>query len=254
MAMPYLFLWKCCQSLKKRQRVKHHPYLRIISGSLLLLSIGVAEAITITIEPDDFALGTDLSNISPFVSLSSSAGDPVFSSSIHRENTLAAAGNDTGPLGQRVFSTDPNYNLEWFYSPGLGVESGLVIDFHRPVSSFSITIAELFPDAGGYFADPVLVDVFAPDGGLVERIRTDVATFGTDYLGEIDLGEGPIPAWPYGTFEYGNSLIGKVVIGGDSEPTTLDRLSFTVVPEPQGLALMCLGLIVIVLVQTKKRV
>jgi hypothetical protein len=115
-------------------------------------------------------------------------------------------------------------------------------------------MAELFEDAGCCFDDPVLIDIFAPDDSFIERIDTGIVNNLIGYLGEIDTGFGIFDAWPYGTFEYSSNLVGKVIIGGNSEPTSLDRLSFTFanVPEPQGLALMCLGLIAIAIGQRKR--
>lgn len=228
--------------------MKHR--LILSTGLILLLIPGLVTAIMI--EPDDFALGTDISNISPFVTLSTVAGAPVFASTINKPGTLAAGGNDTGPLGDAVFSRGPDRNSEWFFSPSLGhIDDGLVLDFNQPVESFSLLIAELFGDADCCVSDPTLVKIFGLDGALIKRQAADTEEFLGGYLGDAD---DPTEAFPYWKFEFSGDLIGKVIIGGDSEPTSIDRLDFQIanVPEPGTLLLTALGLIGIGFIRRKK--
>lgn len=139
-----------------------------LASSVYLLTCSSASAVII--EPDDFAPGTDLSTISPLVTLNTTGGAPVYSSTIHSGSTAAAGGNNTGPLGNSVFSRSPGTNSEWFYWPDIDPNdpSGVVIDFHQPVSSFSLLFAELFGDAGCCLSDPVGMYIYAPDNTFIE--------------------------------------------------------------------------------------
>lgn len=200
-------------------------------ASISLSTPAIAE--TITLEPDDYALGTDVSGISPYVSLSTIDGNPVYASTIHRDTTLAVQGNDTGPLGNAVFSSRPNENSEFLLDlyvqqPLSG--AGLSITFNQPVASFSLLLAELFIDAGPCYFDPFDMEIYAPDGTLIETISMSIGGSNADgSLGDCDS----MPdAWPYFTFTYSAATVGKVVLGGDSEPLSIDRLEFTLAVTP----------------------
>jgi hypothetical protein len=59
---------------------------------------------------------------------------------------------------------------------------------------------------------------------------------------------GPVLGWPsnhwhYVSYTYTADSIGGFIIGGDSEPTHLDRLDFTV-PEPSSALLLLTGLLI----------
>ena len=205
---------------------------------------------TITIEPDDFAPGTDLSTISPQVTLSTSDGAPVYAAPI---GPLAANGHDTGPLGKQVFSRYNIGNHEWYYWPYYyGIDEstysenaavvdpdGLMLKFTAPVASFSFTYAELFGDAGCCVSDPINVYAYDKNDKLMKYLQ--VSHTPGIALGNEDDWED---AWPYWQVTYSapGNLIARVLIGGDSEPTTLDRLSFTVVDEPMPAALLALSM------------
>ena len=197
-----------------------------------------ALADTIVIEPDAYAPGTNLSSISAFVSISTTAGGNVYAANI---GSGAANGSGTGPLGQRAFSTAAGGNSEWMYGelssgpnyydagsqswrfPELPEDGGgFMLRFNQPVTSFSLLFAELFPDAGCCSDDPIAMYIFDGDDNLVQQLWADGSPGG--YLGN---GDDPEDAWPYWAFTYSGSSIGRVIVAGESEPTTIDRLSFT---------------------------
>src|SRR5690606_8713085 len=89
------------------------------------------------IEPDNYSAGTDLSHISPYVTLTTVAGAAVYSSYIHREDENAAGGYSTGELGSHVFSSSKGHNKEWYYWQGVDEDGGLMITFHQPAIYFS---------------------------------------------------------------------------------------------------------------------
>jgi len=214
---------------------------RIICAGLLFLPLQVT-ATTITIEPDSYAPGTALTSISPYVTVSTTGGNPVYASTIDQGSTLAAGGASTGPLGDAVFSLNSGSNSEWSYWPELGDDqNGLAFTFSQPVLSFSLLFAELFYDAGCCINDPVRIFIYAPDNSLIEVVSAD-ASPPDGYLG-TDPFDPNSPAWPYWQFAYSGNTIGKVIIGGYSEPTSVDRLVFTVVPLPAALWFFLTGLI-----------
>lgn len=230
------------------------------------LATHTALAATIVIEPDDFAPGTDLSAISPHVTLSTTGGAPVYAASVHQGSALAANGHDTGPLGSQVFSRHQDGNSEWYYWPDMyGADTysysegdplndpdGLMLTFSAPVSSFSLSFAELFGDAGCCGSDPVAVYIYDKNDQLMDFRWGDSGP--AIALGNEDDWED---AWPYWQFSYSapGNLIGRVLVGGESEPTTIDRLSFSFseeVDEPMPMALLALSLAALSVARRRK--
>jgi len=191
-------------------------------------------ASAILIEPDHYAPGTDLSLISPYVKLSTVSGLPVYSSNIGEG---AAGGHPTGPLGQRVFSSSPSTNSEWYYWRDEDEDGGLMITFYQPVVAFSLIFAEIFQDAGCCVSDPIYLYLFSSDDTLIDVVCVDCEA--PQYLGNA---ADPDDAWPYWHFKYQGDNVAKVIVGGESEPTTIDRLEFSV-SEPPMLGLYVLGLV-----------
>lgn len=218
-----------------------------LTAALLFSAVPVF-ATPIIIDPDDYAAGTDLSTISPWVKLTTTRGDAVYSSNVDSRWERAAQGQGTGPLGNQVFSRDRDQNSEWYYWHDYEPEEeqdGLSIRFNQGVSSFSLLFAELFEDAGCCTNDPIYVYIYGTDGALQAALSGE--NLG-GYLGTyIDYWDGSeYDAWPWYQFTYSGSNIGRVVVGGESEPTTIDRLTFTLenteVPAPAAATLFALML------------
>jgi hypothetical protein len=195
----------------------------------------------IVIEPDDYAAGTDLSHISPYVSLWSTSGDPVIAAEIPPD---AADGYDTKGLGDHIFGMH-NRNEWWFPEWGL---PGLSVTFEVPVISFSILIAELYPDAGPG-DDPVAIHVIDSFGNTIQYSEIGGLYDVNGTLEErVNLGpalgvpEEYVFDWYYFRYSYAAESIGGFIIGGNSEPTHLDRLEF--VPEPSSALLLLTGLLI----------
>lgn len=202
---------------------------------IFLFFVNTAMAGSIVIEPDDYANGTVLSNVSPYVRFKNLSGGEVTATEL---SSLAADGYDTLGLGKKVIGG------EWFYS-GLG-DAGLEIEFKRPVSFFSILVAEIFPDAGPG-SDPVIACIYDLAGELLSEINISESNKRVD-LGVIKNGD-PLgyQTWAYWSFEFHSKNIHKVVLGGNSEPTTFDRLQFDYqeLPEPSGYILLAICLLFI---------
>lgn len=111
-----------------------------------------------------------------------------------------------------------------------------MITFYQPVTAFSLIFAELFPDAGCCVSDPIYLYLFSADDTLIDVVCVDCSA--PQYLGNA---EDPDDAWPIWHYKYQGDKVSKVIMGGESEPTTIDRLEFSV-SEPPIPALFVLGL------------
>lgn len=195
-----------------------------------LISCG-ASAVSIVIDADDFLDDSVLTNSCKYATLSTSDGGDVYASPI---SSSAANGNNTLAIGHKVFGSSKAN--EWFMEPSLEVT------FKAKTTRFSILIAELYFDAGPG-SEPLEVRVFDELGNFLSSLATDDNTRVT--LGEIEPGIPEHGYWAYWKLEYSAASIGKIVLGGDSEPTTFDRLEFdcieTQVPEPSAAILLLIA-------------
>lgn len=196
--------------------------------------------LAVTIDPDDYAPGTDLTNISPYLTITSIDSSTVYAASINHSSPAVptAGGYPTGPFGSQVFSLFPDSNSEFYYNFNPG-DNGLVFDFHTAVSSVSFLLGEIFSDAGCCSDDPIWVEVYDENDILVLSEYADFFP-PTGYLGNP---ADPNDAWPFWEFSYSATLVGKIIVGGESEPTTIDKLSFQPVPVPAAAWLFMSGLV-----------
>lgn len=218
-----------------------------IIALLTIIFTPVSFAGVVVIDPDNFAEDTNLTHVSSYVTIDSTEHTGVFAKSLSPD---AADGYSTQGLGSKVFSyTDSASDVfasEWSYNPYSTGAPGLEITFHAPVTHFSILVAELYRDAS-YGDDPLWIEIYDTDNNLIDypsdnRFNKQVL------LGRIADVEEVEVYWAYHTFEWSGANLGKVIIGGDSEPTTFDRLEFTLaeVPEPSSILLMLVGLLTLV--------
>jgi hypothetical protein len=222
-----------------------------VLAALCLTTPALASAGMITIDPDDYLAGTDLSLVSSLVTLSTSGGTAVYASGVYPRlgSPQPSEVTDTGPLGKHVFSRWNADNTEWWAWPdyyGLDVSvfdpavwaidpDALVISFTNPVDYASLLAAEIIGDASGAATDdPVRWWVYDSTDHLIMSSYVDDPAGVIAYLGTEDWGDGPMPAYPVWRAEFSHPDIRRIVIGGESEPTTLDRLQFRTidVPEP----------------------
>lgn len=199
--------------------------------SSLFFSCG-AHALFVVVDPDDFLDGSILSKSCKHATLSTSDGGDVYASKL---SPLAANGNNTLEIGQQVFGSSKNQ--EWFSEPSLQ------ITFNSKTTRFSILVAELYFDAGPG-SEPLTAMVYDEFGNFLSYLATDDST--QVKLGEIEPGIPEHGYWAYWKLEFSAPSIGKVILGGDSEPTIFDRLEFDCVeaevPEPPAFALLLLGM------------
>ncbi len=230
-------------------------FIRLVLVGVFWLLSAEAMALNITLEPDNYASSTDLSDVSPYVSLSTTGGAPVYAAPIAGTGQVLPPGiTDTGPFQERVFSASPDRNSEWFAWPdaaGASVDSydpdewakdpfGLKISFSAPVNYLSLLGLELFPDAGWGGDDPLRWWVYDSSMTLISSDYMDTVP-GTGSIG-FNPDEGF--NYYYWDMQLFRPDIAMVIIGGESEFTTLDRLVFNVtpVPEPGAVMLLAFGL------------
>jgi hypothetical protein len=208
-------------------------------GALVVLGFAIcspAHAGLVTIDADDYAAGTNVSNLSPYVKLSNgfstadpSFGDPVFS-----------ATSPFAPTGSRVFATGPSGGGFAFLPEsqrvgGVGdtIAWGLALAFDDPVSNITLSALNF-----GY-----------GPGLSVQGWVVDAAGNVTSIVNTAAIGLGGSLA-----FNVAGGGISTLIIGGEDSIAALqfDSLSFQV-PEPGTLGLLLAGAAAVGLFSRRRR-
>jgi hypothetical protein len=194
-----------------------------------------AHALLVVVDADDFVEGSILTNSCKYATLSTTNGGDIYASKL---SPNAANGNNTLEVGHQIFGS--KNHQEWFSDPSLQ------ITFNAKTTRFSILVAELYFDAGPG-SEPLTAMVYDEFGNFLSYLATDDST--QVKLGEIEPGVPEHGYWAYWKLEFSAPSIGKVILGGDSEPTIFDRLEFDCVEaevtEPSTFALLLLGMIAV---------
>ena len=224
-------------------------------AALLALWAAPSYAALITIDPDDYAAGTALTGISPHVTIDTTGGGTVYAAPIAGTGRVLPPDiADTGPFGERVFSRQADRNSEWLTFPddaGVSTDpydpaewakdpNALRLTFTESVSSISLLGLELFDDAGSG-DDPLRWWIYDSAGALL------FTGFEDTIPGDGSLGVNSEFGFNYyfWNLDFSNPDIRTVIIGGETEPTTLDRLTFKTasIPEPGTLLLLSTSLL-----------
>jgi hypothetical protein len=178
-----------------------------------------AQAMTVTIEPDDYAAGTDLSNISPYVTLQKmSRSGSVLTYDGPVLSTLVSSG-PAAPTGDRTFGS---------YADGYTMGTALGLFFHEEVTNLSLLANNTYPfGVSTYWAAFDSLGV-----KLAEGYAGSGVTPGDNFAVNINVAN-----------------MASVIIGASdgSNSSRLDALSFDIadrevaVPEPSGLMLLAAG-------------
>ena len=188
-----------------------------ISGLTLTLCTSMANAILITVDPDSFADGTDISNAFSGISLSAIDGgfNVLSTPSVFSQTSSLAS------TGTQVFGHDGIFVETW----AEGLVADLRIDFAQATDFISL-------------------DIIANDGfdpGFLAAYDSADALLGS-FTTQGDLGSGtPETA----TISSGSANIAYVIASGlGGNDVALDNLIYNsaTVPEPAVLALLSLGL------------
>jgi len=194
---------------------------RITWPAILLLASLSAHAIPVVIEPDDYRVRTDLSNISPFVTLSRGLGTPVFATQ------CCGLGGGTAPTGNLIFG-----NFAFYVSPDGPFADprfdSLVARFNQPVDD--VTFLVNWIPASGHSLFGVSWATYDEAGSLLGPAGSTQTFMTGDRAYAVLI--HPSPQMRY------------LTIGGWDSIAALriDRMSFTVVPEPASLILFSIGL------------
>ena len=119
------------------------PYINFLAILLLCALAPLANAILITIEPDDYAAGTNLTNISPYVTLN------VVSPGFPGSDVGSIFADDNGALGDPDYVA-PTGNLTFgnhaFFVFGEGPDyGGFKMTFNQAVSNVSLLANNEYP-------------------------------------------------------------------------------------------------------------
>jgi hypothetical protein len=201
----------------------------------------ISNAAVITIEPDDYALGADLSTVSPYVKFQSASEGPTCGNPFGEACTSTRyasqggpfGGSYTAPTGTQHFGTAAYGFVGGQGDQGPDSRTGLGVLFNQEVDHLTLLANSVYPGLSAYWV------AFDQDGNTI---------------GEGSEGGG-LPVGQTFTIDIQLDNIWSVVVGGSSQiaALTLDHLTFdiadntsTSVPEPGALLLLVPGLLLFV--------
>lgn len=230
-------------------------WLRVILLSFVLVS--PAHAITITIEPDDYTAGTNVSTLFRDLTM-------YRMSSFEGANSLNLYNNFHVPLSPTPLFTpifiETRQEARWIpptgdqsfgsfrrpsdaaFSSNFGVYSAMMIQFNAPVNYFEI--------AGSWNSDEQQIWAFDANNQLLNLARSRTWLWGYDPVNGLDSPAADVAS--IGSI-YGNSLIRTVFVGGWENPATLDTMRYNKVPEPSSLLLLALGVVFATTIEWRRR-
>lgn len=236
--------------------------MRVALFACLLCMFGMAHATLITIDPDNFAPGEDISNATPGVTLSTYSKDWTDLSTSHFSPIRAVFCDQcsTGAFnGENVFGTNagnPTFIDAAHVLPDREFEEPYVAfraDFTNPTNYVQIL-------GGAFGPGNTELGLFAFDsednliGSCVSGGEDLPSTPGCDLLlGLPTPGRDPALYDPWAlTVNTATFNISYVIAGGLLNGQVVKSMSFVSVPEPSSWALMALGVILILVVQRKR--
>jgi hypothetical protein len=217
---------------------KHNSKLFFLALAFAVLP-SVSNANVITIEPDDYALGTDLSTVSSYVSFQSASeagtcGNPAGEACTSTRYVAENSGGQFGsPTGTHDFGRGAYGFVGGLGDHGPDSRTGLGLVFNQEVNHVTMLASSFYPGLPAYWV------AFDHDGNNIGEGREGAG---------LDVGE---------IFSVDINLdnIWSLVIGGETgiSAVTFDHLTFNVdetgtasVPEPGALLLLVPGLLLFV--------
>jgi hypothetical protein len=227
-----------------------------------------AHAVIITFEPDDFAAGTDVSGVNPYVSLQTfrnhqdTSYTPTFAP-VYIAECATAGPNCYSTTGVRTFGDGYGGFDRWGAMGGsLGSASGCFSNLR--VGTAGVNCLDTFNAMLMSFADPT--DFVEISGAYWAQDETYLYGFDDNFnlLGSMsrtgDWGrcQGPVAYTDYclvtTSLSSSSGGIRYVIAGGWSNGTSLDNLRFnSSVPEPGTFPLLALGMMLTLFARRRTR-
>jgi hypothetical protein len=202
-----------------------HTTSLMVTLALIFFSVGTVQATTVTIDPDTFPDGSDISNAFDGVTLSSigsynGPGAPL-------DGHVYALTSDFASTGTNVFGNNlPGTTIDdtpgsrlWYQSSDLAQAYRLRVDFDNPANYVSI---DFISNNGN---DQGILEAYDSMGNLLSSVIA--VSSGAPHGAEI--------IWPSFDIAY------VIASGTGGEALCLDNLQANVVPEPATVLLVGLG-------------
>ena len=214
----------------RRQKV---GWALVIGLLAMAMFAGAARAVPIVADPDSFAVGTDISNAFPGVTLS--AVGRGWNNSTGRIIAVDPLTNQSEPFaastGKLVFGTDDGSYPHLFREAGF---MQLRADFADPTNNVSLDFI------GNDASDTGLLEAYDESGNLLGTVLS--SALGIDEVGSV-------------SFEIPTNDIAFILAGGAGIPSSLgiDNLRTSHSPEPATLALLGTGLAGLLVLRRRRR-
>lgn len=215
---------------------------------VIFLSSAPAQALLITLEPDDYVLGTNVTNLFNGVSLHTyTSTSPRGSATLEPVYISNTSLSYIAPTGTQVFSGPSNaFNFGFVHEAALCWSAtcptyqgfnALLVQFEAPVNYFEV--------AFGMLSDPGEIWAFGADRQPLGRCEfQDGCSSGGSYtIMNPDWRTGITGTLQFSTAE---PAIHSVLMAGDSGWVRLDRITYNTVPEPPGVILLAVGLLLLI--------
>lgn len=209
---------------------KRMGHLGASAFSVFLLIAGLSSAHAVTVEPDDYALGTNISSIVPGITLAVVDGSGTFLSDVFSVDPTVQAGPGIASTGSLTFGHAVGTLIHTFYYPSKILRA----DFGTAVFSVSIdVIANDTTDTG-------ILQAFDASDTLIGSFTTAALNNDEYATAVFSSTAGNIAYIMAGGIDGGNTLL-------------LDNLQVRVVPVPPALYLFGTGLLGLIGIARRKK-